>query len=128
MTTILVVDDEAPIVDLVRFTLEDADVRVVEASDGAAALDLARRIKPDLVLLDVHMPRFDGLEVCRQLRREPDFERTPIIMLTAAGQEADRSSGLSAGADEYLTKPFSPLALLALVEALLPETRSWRPT
>jgi len=128
MTTILVVDDEAPIVDLVRFTLEDADVRVVEASDGAAALDLARRIKPDLVLLDVHMPRLDGLEVCRQLRREPDFARTPIVMLTAAGQEADRSSGLSAGADEYLTKPFSPLALLALVEALLPETRSWRPT
>lgn len=128
MTTILVVDDEAPIVDLVRFTLEDAEVRVVEASDGAAALDLARRVKPDLVLLDVHMPRLDGLEVCRQLRREPDFERTPIIMLTAAGHEADRSSGLSAGADEYLTKPFSPLALLALVEALLPETRSWRPT
>jgi DNA-binding response OmpR family regulator len=128
MTTILVVDDEAPIVDLVRFTLEDAEVRVVEASDGAAALDLARRIKPDLVLLDVHMPRLDGLEVCRQLRRETHFARTPIIMLTAAGQEADRSNGLSAGADEYLTKPFSPLALLALVEALLPETRSWRPT
>ena len=127
MTTILVVDDEAPIVDLVRFTLEDGDVRVVEASDGAEALVLARRIKPDLVLLDVHMPRLDGLELCRQLRREPDFARTPIIMLTA-GQQADRSSGLSAGADEYLTKPFSPLALLALVEALLPETRSWRPT
>jgi len=128
MTTILVVDDEAPIVDLVRFTLEDGDVRVVEASDGAEALVLARRIKPDLVLLDVHMPRLDGLELCRQLRREPDFARTPIVMLTAAGQQADRSSGLSAGADEYLTKPFSPLALLALVEALLPETRSWRPT
>jgi len=128
MTTILVVDDEAPIVDLVRFTLEDADVRVVEASDGAEALVLARRIKPDLVLLDVHMPRLDGLEVCRLLRGEPAFARTPIIMLTAAGQQADRSSGLSAGADEYLTKPFSPLALLALVEALLPETRSWRPT
>jgi len=128
MTTILVVDDEAPIVDLVRFTLEDADVRVVEASDGAEALVLARRIKPDLVLLDEHMPSLDGLEVCRQLRREPDFARTPIVMLTAAGQQADRSSGLSAGADEYLTKPFSPLALLALVEAFLPETRSWRPT
>jgi two-component system, OmpR family, phosphate regulon response regulator PhoB len=128
MTTILVVDDEAPIVDLVRFTLEDADVRVVEASDGAEALALARQVNPDLVLLDVHMPKLDGLEVCRQLRREPAFARTPIIMLTAAGQQADRSSGLSAGADEYLTKPFSPLALLALVEALLPETRSWRPT
>jgi len=128
MTTILVVDDEPSIVELVRFTLEDADVRVVEASDGAEALILARRIKPDLVLLDVQMPRLDGLEVCRQLRREPDFAHTPIIMLTAAGQQADRTRGLDAGADEYLTKPFSPLALLALVEALLPETRSWRPT
>ena len=69
MTTILVVDDEPSIVELVRFTLEDADVRVVEASDGAEALILARRIKPDLVLLDVQMPRLDGLEACRQLRR-----------------------------------------------------------
>ena len=128
MTTILVVDDEPSIVELVRFTLEDADVRVVEASDGAEALVLARRVKPDLVLLDVQMPRLNGLEVCRQLRREPSFARTPIIMLTAAGQQADRARGLGAGADEYLTKPFSPLALLALVEALLPETRSWRPT
>jgi len=128
MTTILVVDDEPSIVDLVRFTLEDADVRVVEASDGAEALALARRIKPDLILLDVQMPRLDGLEVCRQLRRESAFARAPIILLTAAGQEADRARGLDAGADEYLTKPFSPLALLALVEAMVPETRSWRPT
>ena len=127
MTTILVVDDEPAIVDLVRFTLEDAEVRVVEASDGAEALVLARRIKPDLVLLDVQMPRLDGLEVCRQLRREPALARMPIVMLTAAGQEADRARGRAAGADEYLTKPFSPLALLALVEALVPETRSWRP-
>jgi DNA-binding response OmpR family regulator len=128
MTTILIVDDEPPILDLVRFTLEDADVRVVEASDGAEALLLARQIKPDLVLLDVQMPRLDGLEVCRQLRLEPALARTPIVMLTAAGQEADRARGREAGADEYLTKPFSPLALLALVEALVPETRSWRPT
>src|SRR6266850_7226363 len=127
MTTILVVDDEAPIVDLVRFTLEDGDVRVVEASDGAEALVLARRIKPDLVLLDVQMPRLNGREVCRQLRLEPALARTPIVMLTAAGQESDRARGREAGADEYLTKPFSPLALLALVEALVPETRSWRP-
>ena len=128
MTTILIVDDEPSILDLVRFTLEDADVRVVEASDGAEALVLARRIKPDLILLDVQMPRLNGLEVCRQLRREPAVARTPIVMLTAAGQEADRARGREAGADEYLTKPFSPLALLALVEALVPETRSWRPT
>ncbi len=127
MTTILVVDDEPPIVDLVRFTLEDADVRVVEASDGAEALVVARRTIPDLVLLDVHMPRLDGFEVCRQLKKEPALARIPIVMLTAASQEADRARGRAAGADEYLTKPFSPLALLALVEALVPDTRSWRP-
>ncbi len=127
MTTILIVDDEPPILDLVRFTLEDADVRVVEASDGVEALAVARRVRPDLILLDVHMPRLDGLEACRQIRREPALARTPIVMLTAAGQEADRARGREAGADEYLTKPFSPLALLALVEALVPETRSWRP-
>jgi len=128
MTTILVVDDEAPILDLVRFTLEDADVRVEEACDGAEALVLARRLRPDLVLLDVHMPKLSGLEVCRQLRGDAAFAHTRIVMLTAAGQEDDRARGMEAGADEYLTKPFSPLALLALVEALVPETRSWRPT
>ena len=128
MTTILIVDDEPPILDLVRFTLEDAEVRVVEATDGLEALTIARRVRPDLILLDVHMPRLDGLEACRQIRREPALARTPIVMLTAAGQEADRARGREAGADEYLTKPFSPLALLALVEALVPETRSWRPT
>ena len=128
MTTILIVDDEPPILDLVRFTLEDGDVRVVEASDGAEALLVARREKPDLILLDVQMPKLTGLEVCRQLRREEAFARIPIVMLTAATQEADRVRGREAGADEYLTKPFSPLALLALVEALVPETRSWRPT
>ena len=127
MTTILVVDDEPPIVDLVRFTLEDADVRIVEASDGVEALVMARQTIPDLVLLDVHMPGLDGFEVCRQLRREPALVRIPIVMLTAAGQEADRARGRAAGADEYLTNPFSPLALLALVEALVPDTRSWRP-
>ena len=127
MTTILIVDDEPAILDLVRFTLEDAEVRVVEASDGVEALALARRVRPDLILLDVHMPRLDGLEACRQIRRDPALTRTPVVMLTAAGQEADRARGREAGADEYLTKPFSPLALLALVEALVPETRSWRP-
>jgi DNA-binding response OmpR family regulator len=88
---------------------------------------MARQTIPDLVLLDVHMPRLNGFEVCRQLRREPALARIPIVMLTAAGQEADRARGRAAGADEYLTKPFSPLALLALVEALVPDTRSWRP-
>ena len=89
--TILIADDEPAIVDLVRFTLEDAHVRIVDAADGAAALDLARRERPDLVLLDVQMPRLDGLETCRQLRRLPECARTRIVMLTAAAQAADRA-------------------------------------
>ncbi|MBI4241035.1 MAG: response regulator [Candidatus Rokubacteria bacterium] len=125
MATVLVVDDEQPIVDLVRFTLEDEQVQVVEAADGVQALEVARAHRPDLVFLDVQMPRLDGLEVCRLLRREPGLEHTRIVMLTAASQEADRARGLEAGADEYLTKPFSPLKLLLLVQALLPGVTLW---
>lgn len=125
IATVLVVDDEQPIVDLVRFTLEDEQVQVVEAADGVQALEVARAHRPDLVFLDVQMPRLDGLEVCRLLRREPGLEHTRIVMLTAASQEADRARGLAAGADEYLTKPFSPLKLLLLVQALLPGVTLW---
>jgi len=125
IATVLVVDDEQPIVDLVRFTLEDEQVQVVEAADGVQALEVARAHRPDLVFLDVQMPRLDGLEVCRLLRREPGLEHTRIVMLTAASQEADRARGLEAGADEYLTKPFSPLKLLLLVQALLPGVTLW---
>jgi len=125
MTTVLVVDDEGPIVELVRFTLEDEDLQVVEAQDGPEAVELARATRPDLVLLDVQLPSLSGVEVCRRLRRDPGFAGVPIIMLTAAGQASDRERGLAAGANEYLTKPFSPLALLALVRSLLPEKRLW---
>jgi DNA-binding response OmpR family regulator len=125
MTNILVADDEPAIVELVRFTLEDDEVRVIVASDGDAALGLARAMRPELVLLDVHMPRLDGLEVCRRLRRSPECGGMRIVMLSAAGQAEDRARGLAAGADEYLTKPFSPLALLTLVRALLPEAPVW---
>src|SRR4029434_2400155 len=110
MTTILIVDDEPPILDLVRFTLEDAEVRVVEASDGVEALSLARRLRPDLILLDVHMPKLDGLEACRQIRRDPALAQTPIVMLTAAGQEADRARGREAGAGAGLDKTLSRLS------------------
>lgn len=125
MATVLIVDDEQPIVDLVRFTLEDEQVRVVEAQDGVQALEVAKAELPDLIFLDVQMPRLSGFEVCRRLREEPGLERTKIVMLTAAAQETDRQRGKAAGADEYLTKPFSPLKLLSLVQALLPGVLLW---
>ncbi|HET7876502.1 MAG TPA: response regulator [Methylomirabilota bacterium] len=125
MTIILVADDEAPIVELVRFTLEEGEIRIVGAPDGPAALAIAQAERPALALLDVQMPGLSGLEVCRRLREAPECAHTRIVMLTAAGQEEDRARGLAAGADDYLTKPFSPLALLTLVRALVPEARLW---
>lgn len=127
MTTILVADDEPHIVDLVRITLEHDRVRVLPAYDGEHALLVAQAARPDVVFLDVHMPRRDGVEVCRLLRADPAFEHTTIVMLTAAAQKADIARGLSAGADEYLTKPFSPVALLALIERVKPEAALWIP-
>lgn len=125
MTTVLIVDDEPPIVELVRFTLEDEHVRVVEAGDGVEALEVARAELPDLVLLDVGMPHLNGFEVCRRLRLEPRLSKTKIVMLTAASQEWDFARGRAAGADLYLTKPFSPLRLLSIVQSLLPEAPLW---
>ena len=125
MTTILVADDEVPIVELVRFMLEDENVQVVSAFDGAAALELARSARPDLALLDVQMPHLNGLEVCRRVRQDPECAHTRVVILSAAGQAADRARGFAAGAHDYLTKPFSPLALLALVRTLVPEVSQW---
>jgi len=120
MPTVLIVDDEPSILELVRFTLEDDQIRILEAADGLTALDIARGERPDLVLLDVRMPQMGGVEVCRRIRQDPALAGTRVVMLTAADQEADRARGLAAGADQYLAKPFSPLALLALVRGLLP--------
>jgi two-component system, OmpR family, phosphate regulon response regulator PhoB len=125
MMTLLIADDEPAILDLVRFTLEDPQVRIVEASDGAAALDLAQQMRPDVALLDVRMPRLSGLDVCRRLRELPECAHTRVVLLTAAAQAEDRRRGLAAGADHYLTKPFSPLALLTLVRSLMPEVSIW---
>jgi two-component system alkaline phosphatase synthesis response regulator PhoP len=125
MATVLIVDDEPPIVELVRFTLEDEHVRVLEAGDGLEALAVARAERPDLIFLDVQLPRLNGFEVCRRLRLEPGLEKTRIVMLTAAGQAQDLARGRAAGADLYLTKPFSPLRLLTLVSSLLPEVPLW---
>jgi DNA-binding response OmpR family regulator len=128
LPTILVVDDEPYVVTLVRVTLEDESLRIVEATNGVEALAVAERERPLLVLLDVRMPQLDGFEVCRRLKADPRLSTTKVIMLTASGQEADRTLGRTAGADEYLTKPFSPLALLDLVHSLLPQEGVWPET
>src|SRR5262245_1002173 len=117
---ILVVDDEPKIVRLARDYLEKNGFRVTTAADGQSALTLARREKPDLVILDLMLPNIDGREVCRILRRESDV---PIIMLTALSEEIDQVTGLEIGADDYITKPFSVRALVARVRALLRRTR-----
>jgi len=113
---ILVVDDEPKIVRLARDYLEKNGFRVVTAADGGAALAMARREKPDLIVLDLLLPGMDGREVCRILRTESDV---PIIMLTALSEESDQIVGLEIGADDYIVKPFSPRALVARVRALL---------
>lgn len=117
---ILVVDDEPKIVRLARDYLEKDGFRVLSAGDGPTALAVARREKPDLVVLDLMLPGMDGWEVCKILRRESDV---PIIMLTARSEESDQVLGLELGADEYVTKPFSPRALTARVRAMLRRTQ-----
>jgi DNA-binding response OmpR family regulator len=114
--TILLVDDEATLRELVADGLRGDGYRVVEAADGAAALEQFRREPPDLVLLDLMLPELSGIEVCRILRRESDV---PILMLTAKGSELDKVVGLEVGADDYVTKPFSLRELVARVRALL---------
>jgi two-component system phosphate regulon response regulator PhoB len=125
--TVLIVDDEPNVVDLVRVTLEDPDVCVVEAHDGESALALADAFDPDLIFLDVHLPDMSGVDVCRRLRRDVRLAGTTIVMLTAAAQADDVQRGLAAGATHYLTKPFSPVRLLSLVERLMPGHALWRP-
>src|SRR6202030_1739767 len=116
---ILVVDDEAVLVETIAYNLEQAGYAVVTAADGASALEAAQREKPDLIILDLMLPEMDGLEVCRQLRREGNTATTPIMMLTAKSEEIDKVVGLEVGADDYVTKPFGRRELLARVRALL---------
>ena len=127
MLTILLVEDEPNIVELVRMTLEDSRVRVLAACDGAAALVQAHALHPELILLDLNLPDMSGIEVCERLRGDARFGDTKIVMLTAAAQQTDVARGLAAGADEYLTKPFSPVRLLTIVEAMLPQVSVWMP-
>jgi DNA-binding response OmpR family regulator len=105
---VLVVDDEPDAVELVAFNLKAAGFDVISAEDGEVALTKARKFSPDLIILDVMLPSVDGLEVCKILRRDPATSELPIIMLTAKAGEIDRVLGLELGADDYVTKPFSP--------------------
>jgi DNA-binding response OmpR family regulator len=117
--TVLVADDEQDIRNLVRFRLERDGYRVVCAADGAEALELARAEQPALCVLDVMMPKYTGLEVLQQLRADPTTAATRVILLTARGQDADVDQGFEAGADDYVTKPFSPQELRRRVQAQL---------
>ncbi len=117
--TILVVDDDAHIREVVRFALDKAGFRVVEAADGLAALEAFAAHRPDLVVLDILMPEMDGTEVCRALRRD---STVPIVFLSSKDDEIDRIVGLELGGDDYLTKPFSPRELVARVRAVLRRT------
>lgn len=118
---ILVVDDEAPIVEILKFNLTKSGYRVLAAYDGEEGYNLALSEKPDLILLDVMLPKADGFEVCRKIREK---QSTPIIMLTARDEEVDKVLGLELGADDYITKPFSVRELLARVKANIRRTAS----
>jgi DNA-binding response OmpR family regulator len=115
-TRILIVDDEPPIIDVLEYNLKKANYEVIVARDGQEALEKARYQRPDLVILDLMLPKMDGLEVCRALRRDGDL---PIIMLTAKDEEIDRVVGLELGADDYVVKPFSVRELVARVKTVL---------
>jgi two-component system alkaline phosphatase synthesis response regulator PhoP len=116
---ILVVDDEEDILELVRYNLSKERYHVTSALSGEIALQKAREEHPDLILLDLMLPGLDGLSVCRELKRDPAIGNTPIIMLTAKGEDADIVVGLELGADDYIVKPFSPRVLQARIKAVL---------
>jgi len=116
---ILIVDDEKDIVKMLEYNLRKEGFRTISAYDGQEALELAAREHPDLILLDLMLPEMDGLEVCKKLKKEDKTANLPIIMLTAKTQETDKVIGLELGADDYVTKPFSPRELLARIKAVL---------
>lgn len=116
MRKLLIADDEDGVRSLVRITLETDGFEILEARDGDEALAMAREEKPDLMFLDVMMPGVSGVDVCKALKTDPLTTGITIVMLTAQAQERDREDGLAAGADDYLTKPFSPVNLLSKVE------------
>lgn len=119
MRKVLVVDDEPHILRSLGFILKRAGLEVLEARSGSEALEVARRERPELVFLDIMMPEVDGYEVCRCIKTSKELASTYVIMLTAKGEEADRQRGVAVGADEYMTKPFSPSRAVERVKAAL---------
>jgi two-component system alkaline phosphatase synthesis response regulator PhoP len=117
--TILVVEDELDILELISYHMESEGYRIIQTTSGEHGLKMAQKEHPDLILLDLMLPGIDGLEVCRRLKREENTREIPIMMLTAKTQELDQITGLESGADDYLTKPFSPNILAARVKAVL---------
>ncbi len=125
--TVLVIDDEKDLIELVRYNLEKEGFQVIAALDGEVGLATAMREIPDVVLVDLMLPGIDGLEVCGRLRADQRTAGIPLIMLTAKASESDRVVGLELGADDYVTKPFSPRELAARVKAVLRRTTSQKP-
>lgn len=119
MQTVLVIEDEGDIAELVAFNLERSGLKVEKAADGLQGLELAQSLLPDLIVLDLMMPGMDGISLFKELKREAATRIIPVIMLTARGQTEDRIMGLEVGADDYMTKPFSPKELLLRVKNLL---------
>lgn len=125
---ILIVDDQPEIRNLLAITLDADNYEVHHANDWISALGMTRAIKPDLILLDIMMPgEFDGLEVCRRIKCDQDLSSTIVLVVSARAQVADRYKALEVGADDYLTKPFSPLALMEKVSLLLSKKEQQRP-
>jgi DNA-binding response OmpR family regulator len=116
---ILLIEDDSDISELVQYNLEREGYKVYASADGEFGLGQARQLKPDLIVLDLMLPGLDGLSVCKKLRADPATEGTPIVMLTAKGEESDVVIGLEMGADDYVTKPFSPKELVARIRAVL---------
>jgi len=117
--TILLIEDEKNIVELVKYNLEQEGFRVISASRGRAGLETAQKERPALVVLDLMLPELSGMEICKILKHDPRTKKIPIIMLTAKGTESDKVAGLELGADDYITKPFSPREFVARVKAVL---------
>ena len=116
---ILVVDDERYILHILDFSLGSEGYEVITAGDGEQAVERTKSEKPDLIVMDIMMPKMDGFEACKLIKSDPDTREIPVIMLTAKGREIDKNRGMEAGADEYLTKPFSPAKLIERVHSVL---------